>query len=121
MSMVSAPTYYNEQSTGPIDRAATLDVTVSIKNWVRCGTFLGANVGIILGAIFVAIPFSAEISSFGLARALLVGVFACAVTAPKISDNATYVKPLYKLASQFAVIPIPLYIQALVAVLLRGA
>ena len=80
MSMVSAPATHNEQSTARIGRAATLDVTVSIKDWLRRGTFVGANVGTILGAIFVAIPFSAEIPSFGLARAPLVGVFGCAVS-----------------------------------------
>ena len=81
MTMVSAPATPNEQSAARIGRAATFDVTLSIKDWLRCGMFVGANVGIILGAIFVAIPFSAGIPSFGLARTLLVGVFACAVMA----------------------------------------
>ena len=81
MSMLYAPAYRNEQSTPYHGRAPIADATVCIMDWSRCGTFLGANVGIVLGAIFVAIPFTTEIPSIGLFRTLLVGVIACALMA----------------------------------------
>jgi hypothetical protein len=76
-----APAYRAEPSTPSNGRAPITDATVCIRDWSRCGTFLGANVGIVLGAIFVAIPFTSEIPTLGLFRTLLIGVIACAVMA----------------------------------------
>lgn len=81
MSMVSAPGYHDEQRTPHGDLATIANVTFSIRDWGRCGTFLGANVGIVLGAIFVAIPFTADVPALGLFRTLLVGAVSCAVMA----------------------------------------
>jgi hypothetical protein len=79
--MVSAFVYRNAPRAPHVDSTPISVTTVCIQDWGRCGTFIGANVGIILGAIFVAIPFTSEIPGIGLFRTLLVGVIACAVMA----------------------------------------
>lgn len=79
MSMASDD--HNEQSIPPTVLASLHDVKAYIKGWGRCGLFLGANLGVILGAFFVAVPFTAEITTLSLVRTLLVGVIACTVMA----------------------------------------
>jgi hypothetical protein len=57
------------------------DVTSSVKSWGRTGIILGANFGLVFGAILVAIPFTTDVLTFGVIGTLLVGAVECAVIA----------------------------------------
>lgn len=81
--------------------APIYDAIASVKDWGRYGIVLGANFGIILGAIFVAIPFSAQIPNLGLAGTLVVGAVACALMAGAFAAVAAalYSKTRYHVLS----------------------
>lgn len=61
------------------DHTPDRDVTDRVKYWGRRGIFFGGTSGIVLGAIFVAIPFSTDVPAFGVFGTLLVGAVECAV------------------------------------------
>ncbi len=88
-----APTFRDEPDT---IIAPLYGAIACVKDWGRCGVILGANFGIILGAVFIAIPFSAEIPRVGLFGTLLVGAIACALMAGAFAGVAA---ALYSKAS----------------------
>lgn len=74
MSVISLPKHFAEPRRPP-----SRYVTDRVKCWGRRGIFFGGNFGIALGVIFVAIPFSTDILTFGVFGTLLVGAVECAV------------------------------------------
>ena len=81
MSAISAPRLFVEPRTLQTSSGHVHDVTDCVKSWGRRGIFFGANFGLVLGAIFVAIPFSTDVLTFGVIGTLLVGSVECAVLA----------------------------------------
>ena len=81
MSAISAPRLFVEPRTLQTSSGHVHDVTDCVKSWGRRGIFFGANFGLVLGAIFVAIPFSTDVLTFGVIGTLLVGAVECAVLA----------------------------------------
>jgi hypothetical protein len=60
---------------------AIYDVGSCIKLWGRRGILLGGLFGFALGAIFVAIPLTTDVLTFGTFGTLIVGAVECAVIA----------------------------------------
>ena len=86
MSAISAPRRFAvprmpDFSSAPLSSVPLHDVTDSVKSWGRTGIILGANFGLVLGAILVAIPFTTDVLTFGVIGTLLVGAVECAVIA----------------------------------------
>jgi hypothetical protein len=81
VSAIPAPFLFVEPRTPVASSAPVHDVTDSIKSWGRAGIILGANFGLVLGAILVAIPFTTDVLTFGVVGTLLVGAVECAVIA----------------------------------------
>jgi hypothetical protein len=61
--------------------AAVYNVTDCIKSWGRYGIFWGGILGLMLGAILVAIPLTTDILTFGVIGTLVVASIECAVIA----------------------------------------
>ena len=81
MSAISTPSRFAKPRT-PMPRSASInDVTDCVKSWGRRGIFFGACFGFTFGAIFVAIPFTSDVLTFGVVGTLLVGAVECAVIA----------------------------------------
>lgn len=57
------------------------DVGRCIRSWGRRGILSGGIFGFALGAIFVAIPFTTDVLTFGTIGTLIVGTVECAVIA----------------------------------------
>lgn len=88
MSAISASSRVAEPHTPETTGTPIHDVTASVKSWGRTGIILGANFGIVLGAIFVAIPFSTDVLTFGVFGTLLVGAVECAVIGGAFAASA---------------------------------
>lgn len=54
------------------------DVGVRIKSWGLRGILSGGIFGFVLGAMFVAIPFTADVLTFGVLGTLAIGTLECA-------------------------------------------
>jgi hypothetical protein len=63
------------------EAVAVYDVDGCIRSWGRRGILSGGLVGVVLGAIFVANPFTAGVLTFGIAGTLIVCAMECAVVA----------------------------------------
>ena len=68
--------------------AVSIDLVNGIKVWARCGLVLGANLGLVLAAIAIALSFSAEVSTVDVLRTLFFGMFGCALMASSLSALA---------------------------------
>lgn len=81
MSAISATGRFAKPRTSQPSSIPINDVTDCVKSWGRRGIFFGASFGFIFGAIFVAIPFTSDVLTFGVIGTLLVGAVECAVIA----------------------------------------
>jgi hypothetical protein len=60
---------------------AVYDIDGCVRSWGRRGILLGGLTGFVLGAIFVANPFTARVLTFGIAGTLIVCTMECAAIA----------------------------------------
>ena len=60
---------------------AVYDVDGCIRFWGRRGMLLGGLIGSVLGAIFIANPFTAGVLTFGIAGTLIICAMECAAVA----------------------------------------
>jgi hypothetical protein len=81
VSAISAPSRYEKSRAPETGAVSVYDVGDCIRSWGRRGIFLGAILGFILGAIFVAIPLTTDTLTFGVAGTLLVAAVECAAVA----------------------------------------
>lgn len=81
MSAFATSNYPIETPALGTGAAPVSDVNDRVKSWGRRGVFLGANFGFVFGAIFVAIPFTSDVLTFGTIGTLLVGTVECAFIA----------------------------------------
>ncbi len=81
MSMVSPPARRDEERLPNIIAAPIHEAATCVRAWGRRGIFLGANFGFVLGAIFVAVSYTADAPTFGVLGTVLVGMVECAVIA----------------------------------------
>jgi len=103
---VSIAPLYRDGPDGLV--APIYDAIASIQDWGRYGIVLGANFGIILGVIFVAIPFTAPIHTLGVFGTLFVGAVACALMAGgfAVVAGALYRKTRYHVRAFVRVRPL---------------
>lgn len=81
MSAIAASIRFAEKHSPDTSGAPIHDVTDCIESWGRRGIFFGANFGFVLGAIFVAIPYTSNALAFGAIGTLVVGMVECAFIA----------------------------------------
>ena len=81
MRAISASSRFAEPRRPDTRAIPIIDVTECVKSWGRTGITLGAIVGFVLGAVFVAIPLSTDVLTFGVLGTLLVGTVECAAVA----------------------------------------
>lgn len=81
MSAISIPRRFAEPRRSEVSSSSFHDVTASVRLWGRRGIFLGGTFGFALAAVFVAIPLSTNVLTFGAIGTLLVGAVECAVIA----------------------------------------
>lgn len=81
MSVIFPLSHFAETRARDKGKVAVHNVTDRVKSWGRRGIFFGANVGFVLGAIFVAIPYTSDVLAFGTIGTLVVGIVECAFIA----------------------------------------
>jgi hypothetical protein len=81
MSAISSTARIAEPQVPETGATSVYDVTDCIKSWGRRGILWGAVLGFALGAIFVAIPLTTDILTFGAVGTLIVAAVECAVIA----------------------------------------
>ena len=80
MNAISLPRRPSEKGTA-IDASAFNDVGDCIKSWGMRGILSGGLFGFALGVVFVAVPLSTDVLSFGPIGTLLIGTVECAAVA----------------------------------------